>query len=213
MIREKIISARDRGAVADNTSGVDLHTFVSKACGATRFSTGIARFQPGALLPYHVHHFSEAVTVLEGSARVFIEGRAYRLGPRDCVHVPSGIPHQVQNDDPVEGLLAHWAFATASPVRELTDYTFAVDDRESGDPAEKDPETIVRCKNDAIYELSKDAFFCDLFAHRFGAIGICGGFGRFLPGASLPCHTHDFDESITIVKGVPTVSSREGNTS
>jgi mannose-6-phosphate isomerase-like protein (cupin superfamily) len=129
---------------------VDLHTFVSKACGATRFSTGIARFQPDARLPYHVHHFSEAVTVLEGTARVFVEGRAYRLGPRDCVHVPSGIAHQVQNDDPVKGLLAHWAFATSSPVRELTDRISAVDDRDSGDPAEKDPETVVRCKNDAI---------------------------------------------------------------
>jgi quercetin dioxygenase-like cupin family protein len=32
-------------------------------------------------------------------------------------------------------------------------------------------------------------------------VGICGGYGRFLPGASLPCHTHDFDESITVVKG------------
>ena len=64
-----------------------------------------------------------------------------------------------------------------------------------------DPETIVRCKNDAIYELAANAFFCDLFAHRFGAVGICGGYGRFLPGASLPCHTHDYDESITIVKG------------
>jgi putative monooxygenase len=202
MIREKIISARERDAGADKAGGgVELQTFVSKACGATSFSTGVARFQPGALLPYHVHQFSEAVTVIDGTARVLIEGRAYQLGPRDCVHVPAGIAHQVQNDDPAKALLAHWAFATASPVRELTDRFFAIDDRGSGNPSEKDPETIVRCKNDAIYELAKDAFFCDLFAHRFGAVGICGGYGRFLPGASLPCHTHDFDESITIVKG------------
>ncbi|MGC2402065.1 MAG: cupin domain-containing protein [Acidobacteriaceae bacterium] len=180
---------------------VDLHTFVAKVCGATTFSTGIARFRPGGLLPYHLHNFSEAVTVIEGTARVFIEGRAYRLGPRDCVHVPASVAHQVLNENPANNLVAHWAFATAEPVRELSDRTFAVFDRGSSDPLENDPETIIRCKDDAIYELAKGAFFCDLFAHRFGAVGICGGYGRFLPGASLPCHTHDYDESITIVEG------------
>lgn len=201
MVREMIISARAREAASDATGDVELVTFVSKECGATAFSTGIARFQTGGQLPYHIHRFSEAVTVIEGSARVLIEGRVYRLGPRDCVHVPSGVAHQVQNDDPENCLLAHWAFATATPVREMTDRSFTVDDRGFGDPLEKDPETIIRCKGDAIYELATNAFFCDLFAHRFGAIGICGGYGRFLPGASLPCHTHDYDESITIVKG------------
>ncbi len=200
-IREKIISARDRDKVADSPAGVDLRTFVSGECGATGFSTGTATFQPGGSLPYHVHGFSEAVTVIEGSARVLVEGRSYRLGPRDCVHVPAGIAHQVQNDDPVKQLVAHWAFATPNPVRELTDRVFPLDDRGSGNPAQNDPETIVRCTDDAIYELSKNAFFCDLFARRFGSVGICGGYGRFLPDSSLPCHIHDFDESITIVKG------------
>jgi mannose-6-phosphate isomerase-like protein (cupin superfamily) len=109
--------------------------------------------------------------------------------------------HQVENEDPEKELLAHWAFATASPVRELTDRVFPIDDRGHGGPSENDPETIIRCKKDAIYELAQNAFFCDLFARRFGAVGICGGYGRFLPDSSLPCHIHDFDESITIVKG------------
>lgn len=51
------------------------------------------------------------------------------------------------------------------------------------------------------YELSPRAEFRDLFAGRFGSVGICGGYGRFEPQASLPCHIHKFDESITIVKG------------
>ena len=98
-------------------------------------------------------------------------------------------------------LVAHWSFATARPSREIVDRVFPVDDRGAGDPKDGDPETIVRYKSESVYELSKDAFFLDLFARRFGARGICGGHGRFLPGASLPCHIHDFDESITIVKG------------
>jgi quercetin dioxygenase-like cupin family protein len=199
--REKILSARDRAKVTGSPTGVDLRTFVSAECGATAFSTGTATFQPGGCLPYHVHGFSEAVTVIEGSARVLVEGRAYRLGARDCVHVPAGVAHQVQNDDPLKQLVAHWAFATPNPVRELSDRVFPLEDRGSGNATENDPETIVRCTDDVIYELSKNAFFCDLFARRFGSVGICGGYGRFLPDSSLPCHIHDFDESITIVQG------------
>ena len=35
-------------------------------------------------------------------------------------------------------------------------------------------------------------------------VGICGGYGRFQRGASLPCHIHQCDESITIVEGAAT---------
>ncbi len=76
-----------------------------------------------------------------------------------------------------------------------------MEDRGSGDPAKSDPETIVRFDKSPVYELSGNAFFTDLFARRLCAVGICGGYGRFFAGASLPCHTHEFDESITIVKG------------
>jgi len=200
-VGETIVSARARQPEQNSPPGVDLLTFVSQACGATGFSTGIARFKPGAHLPCHFHAFSEAVTIVEGRARILIEGRAYRLGPRDSVHIPAGIAHLVQNEDPAQALVAHWAFATATPSRELTDHVFRIEERGSGNPFETDPETIVRFSKDAVYELSKNAFFLDLFARRFGAVGICGGHGRFLPGASLPCHIHDFDESITIVEG------------
>ena len=196
---ESIVSAHD-SRPQGGPAGVELRTFVSEACGATGFSTGTATFPPGAFLPYHFHEFSEAITVVEGCARVLIEGRAYRLGPRDCVHVPTGIAHQVENDTE-RPLVAHWSFATSSPSRILIDRTFPLEDRGFGFPLERDPENLIRHDNGTIYELSSNAFFCDLFARRYGSQGICGGYGRFLPGASLPCHIHDFDESITIVKG------------
>jgi len=200
-VKEAILCARTRQAMPLGIAGVELYTFVSEACGATGFSTGIAKFKPSAFLPYHSHTFSEAITVLQSSARVLVEGRAYRLNPRDSVHIPAGVAHQVENCAFDKELVAHWSFATARPSRELIDRTFPLDDRGSGDPADGDPETIVRYKSELVYELSKGAFFLDLFARRFGARGICGGHGRFLPGASLPCHIHDFDESITIVRG------------
>lgn len=198
---EAIVSARSCPVSALVSAGLELRTFVSEECGATGFSTGTATFAPGSVLPCHFHEFSEAVTVVEGRARVFLEGRMYRLGPRDCVHVPAGLAHRVENDDAEKTLVAHWAMATASPTRTLVARTFPVEDRDFGFPSAMDPETIVRHDGGTIYELADNAFFCDLFARRLGAEGICGGYGRFLPGASLPCHIHDFDESITIVKG------------
>ena len=53
-------------------------------------------------------------------------------------------------------------------------------------------------------ELATSARFQDLFGADTGARGICGGYGLFEPGARLPCHRHDFDESITIVQGTAT---------
>jgi quercetin dioxygenase-like cupin family protein len=78
---------------------------------------GTATFQMGTHLPYHIHRFSEAVTVIEDCARVLIDGRAYRLRPQDCVHVPAGIAHLAENDDPARLLIAHWVFCNCYPVQ------------------------------------------------------------------------------------------------
>ena len=200
-VSETIVRTRTLQAEPGSPPGVELFTFVSEACRASGFSTGLAKFEPSACLPYHLHSFSEAVTIVAGRARFLVEGRAYRLHPRDCMHVPAGVAHLVQNEDPESPLIAHWAFATATPSRELTDQEFYVEERGDANSRYGDPERLVRFDSGAVYELSQDAFFIDLFARRFGAVGICGGHGRFLPGASLPCHIHDFDESITIVGG------------
>ncbi len=68
-------------------------------------------------------------------------------------------------------------------------------------PRKNNPESIVRFAHAEVYELSPGAEFRDLFAGRLGSAGICGGYRRFQPGRSLPCHVHEFDESITIVEG------------
>ncbi len=139
---------------------------------------------------------------------MLIQGRRYLLDPFDCAHIPAGIAHQVQNDQPENQLVVHSAFASASPFRTKVEQSFPIDERGLGLPRKGEPESIVRFKQSAVYELSDNAFFTDLFARRFGAIGVCGGHGRFLRDASLPCHTHDFDESITIVKGKATCMVR-----
>jgi putative monooxygenase len=199
-VKEHITRARSSVPSAA-APGVELFTSVSDACEAKGFSTGLAKFKPAATLPYHRHNFSEAVTIVEGVARVTAEGRSYLMGPRDAVHFPAGTAHQVENASSNAPLTAHWAFPTSTPTRELVSKVFPIVDRGCQQPTQNDPEHILRYNEGSIYELSTNAFFLDLFARRYGSVGICGGHGRFLPGASLPCHTHDYDESITIVKG------------
>ena len=200
LIREHI--ALGGRAPSDSTyAGVSLREFVSSSCGAVGFSTGTATFVPGAKLPYHTHEYSEAVTILAGEARVLVEGRMYQLGPLDCIHIPAAAAHSLVNSSTTEELIALWAFANASPSRQLVPDVYATIDRTRGNPNAEDPEHIVRQASAEKYELSEGAFFCDLFSARFGARGICGGCGVFTPGSSLPCHVHRYDESITIISG------------
>src|SRR5882757_1444169 len=109
-ISEKIISGRGEPIPAFLPE-VELRIFASAECGATAMTTGTATFAPGASLEYHTHPCSEAVTVLQGEGLFSIEGRAYRLRPLDCIHVPAGVAHSVTNRSNAESLAALSAFA------------------------------------------------------------------------------------------------------
>lgn len=182
-------------------SGLLFRDLVSGACAAKGFSTGTTTFEPGAVLPYHHHAFCEAITLLSGGAQVAVEGRSYRLEQFDCICVPTGVAHEVTNCSQESPMVALSAFASAAPSQELVDQVFATQNRGLANPKHEDPESLVRFAHAEVYELSAGAEFRDLFAGRLGAVGICGGYGRFQPAASLPCHFHQFDESITIVEG------------
>jgi quercetin dioxygenase-like cupin family protein len=182
--------------------GVSLCLFASEACGAEGFSTALATFAFGGSLPYHIHEYSEAATVLSGTASVLVEGRSYVLRPRDCIHIPKNVPHSTINLSSDAELVLLVAFGSAIPGRVLVGgSSFPVRDLGLNDPQASDPEHIERFDRAEQYELAGGTKFCDLFAGHLGAVGICGGYGEFMPGTSLPCHVHDFGESITIVKG------------
>lgn len=200
MIRETFVSG-DCEPNAGSPEGVQLRTFVAQECGATGFSTGTATFRGGAELACHMHAFSEAITVLLGRALVIVEDRGYRLSHLDCMHIPAGVAHSVRNAGADSELVMHWAFGSAEPTRVLVDERPGFEDRGDDVPRPGDPEHLNRFANVEVYELSPGAWFRDLFAKRFGSSGICGGYGRFTKGSSLPCHTHAYDESITILAG------------
>ncbi len=203
MIQETFVPG-DREPDLASPEGIELRTFVSQRCGAKGFSTGTATFRPTAELPYHVHDCSEAITVLAGMALVVVEGRGYRLRRLDCLHVPAGVAHSVRSCETDHPMIAHWSFASPAPSRTFVPALEWFDDRREGCPCLDDPEHLTRFAQSEVYELAPGAWFRDLFAKRLGSIGICGGHGRFTKGSSLPCHTHVYDESITILAGSAT---------
>jgi len=204
---EKVISGRSRNLV-EISPGVFLRELASEACGVQGMCTGLAVFSPASALPYHRHDVSEAFTVLRGEALAMVEGRTYPMGPLDCLHVPAGVAHSVVNRSAKKKLMIHAAFGAVHPRRDFVKDSFLSVDRNVdgnyGLPDANDPEHMVRISKATRYKLANGTSFCDLFAGRFGSVGICGGYGEFQPGTGLPCHLHDYDESITIIKGAAT---------
>jgi len=184
-------------------AGVSILEFASARLEALGFTTGLVRFAPGARLPYHSFNCGQSVTILAGHCQIEVEGRSYDLHAFDSIHIPAKVGRAVQNLDTSSGLLAHTAFSSAN-----AEPFWAKAGRDAAHGADLSPaertESLRRFSSAEEYELSSNAWFKDLFAKRLGAQGICGGYGRFAPGASLPCHTHLYDESITIVEGAAT---------
>ncbi len=87
--------------------GVELRKLAAGRRGTEGFSTGIARFAPGAGLPCHTHTFSEIITVLSGECRFIVEDRVYRLNKFDAMHVPRDTPYQSNTGSSGEPLLVH----------------------------------------------------------------------------------------------------------
>ncbi len=179
--------------------GVELRVFAAGPLGARGVSTGTATMRPGAVLPYHTHPFSECITVLAGRADVLVQGRRYRMGPFDAIHVPAGTAHTVHHAAGDAPAVLLWSFASAQLTREPAEDVYTVVDRDASTPG--DPEHLTRFETATAYELEPGTTVRDLFGGRTGARGLCGGHAVFAPGAALPCHFHAYDEAITIVAG------------
>src|SRR5262245_22213646 len=91
--------------------GVELRVLATGSLGARGVTTSLATFHAAAELAYHRHPFSEVIVVLEGEAFVSIEGRRYRTGPYDAVHVPAGAAHAVRNASDGCRAVLHSSFA------------------------------------------------------------------------------------------------------
>jgi quercetin dioxygenase-like cupin family protein len=184
--------------------GVVFAPLVGAHNRARKLTTGIVTFASAAVLPYHTHPFAESVTVLSGRAAFLVQGRRYDLGPLDNVYVRPGTAHKVVNLSHGEPAVFHIAMSTDAPTRTLVEDRFTprnMPEEATGTPG---AERINRRERTPVYEIASGARFQDYFNRDLGCPEMSGGYGRFAPGGRLPCHLHDFDESICIVEGKAT---------
>ncbi|MGE0605639.1 MAG: aldolase/citrate lyase family protein [Pirellulales bacterium] len=199
--RPEVVTSRAAARRVELERGVIFQPLVGSHNQARGLTTGIVNFAPGAQLPYHVHPHGEAITVISGEIQVDVEGRRYVLRPLDNIHIPAGAAHTAVNPSPGKPAVLHAAMNSHEPSRVLVDNTFTLRAMPGGSTGQPGREHISRHAATPWYEPSPGAKFQDYFNIELGAQGLSGGYGLFAPGARLPCHLHDFDESITIVQG------------
>jgi 2-keto-3-deoxy-L-rhamnonate aldolase RhmA/quercetin dioxygenase-like cupin family protein len=203
--RSEVMNPPGSGKTIEIDRGVTFECLVGAHNGARNLTTGIVTFAPESTLAYHTHPFTESVTILAGEAIIEVEGRRYDLEPLDNVVIPPGVAHHVRNTSPATPATFHIAMATDVPTRTLVERSFsrkAMPEEMDGFPG---AERVNRYKTARRFEAAPGATFIDFFNRDLmPGIEMSGGYGLFRPGGRLPCHIHDFDESICIVQGTAT---------
>lgn len=87
---------------AEGAPGVDRIRLTRDEIGSPRLSTGVTTFEPGAGLYWHMHHFDESVTVIEGEPVCEVGGagrpiESHMLRPFDTTFIPAHTPHRFYN--------------------------------------------------------------------------------------------------------------------
>jgi len=203
-VRQESIQSVGTAKVSVPAPGVELRMLAGSHNGARNLFTGLITLAPGASYPYYVRPFSEALILLDGDGAVDIEDRQYRLRTLDSINITPRQPRRLANLSAGRPAVFHVSLASAAPDQTWVNARFTPVEQPRTTTGRAGSERI--CRNDpaARFELAPRALFQDLFSAELGARGICGGYGVFEPGARLPCHRHEFDESITIVQGVAT---------
>jgi quercetin dioxygenase-like cupin family protein len=203
--RQESMNERGSGKIIDIARGVRFDCLVGKHNEAQNLTTGIATFDPGATLPCHTHPFSESITLLSGSAILEVEGRRYRLNVMDNVVLPRNLSHQVVNVSSSHPAVFHVAMASSEPTRTLVDRFFSRRAMPEFAASIEGAERLNWFKTTPRSQAGPGATFMDYFNRELiPGIEMSGGHGTFAPGGRLPCHIHDFDESICIIQGVAT---------
>jgi 2-dehydro-3-deoxyglucarate aldolase/4-hydroxy-2-oxoheptanedioate aldolase len=203
--RPEVMTAVGAGPVTDIETGVAFECLVGTHGRARGLTTGQVTFAPGARLPYHIHPFTESITLLRGQAAVAVEGRSYELDQLDNIVVPPGRAHHLRNLSKNEPALLHIAMASATPTRTLVPDTYPVRTMSRDSAGLADAERVNRFETAPRGQAGPGTEFIDFFnKDLLPGIEMSGGYGRFRPGGRLPAHVHDFDESIAIIEGVAT---------
>ena len=200
--RLEIMNSVGSGRLAEISRGVTFECLVGAHNQAKGLTTGIVTFAPGAVLPCHLHPFTESITLLSGSLTVDVEGRGYVLKKLDNVVIPAGLAHSARNNSTSEPAVIHIAMATDNPQRTLIDKFFSRRMMSEDSPGISGAERVNRFTTARRGAAGPNTEFIDCFNRDLmPGIEMSGGYGLFLPGGRLPSHVHDFDESICIISG------------
>jgi 2-keto-3-deoxy-L-rhamnonate aldolase RhmA/quercetin dioxygenase-like cupin family protein len=203
--RPEVMTAVGEGQKVEIARGVTFECLVGSHNGARRLTTGLVTFAAGATLPYHLHAFTESITLLSGNAILEAEGRSYTLAKHDNVVIPPGIAHQARNQSLVEPAVFHIAMPTDTPTRTLVERFFSRRAMTVDSPGHPGAERVNRFATAPRAAAGPNTEFIDFFNEDLlPGIEMSGGYGLFHPGGRLPAHIHDFDESICIVSGQTT---------
>lgn len=203
--RPEVMNAVGSGPRVELATGVHFECLVGSHNQARKLTTGWVTFLPDAVLPYHVHTFTESITLLSGAASVEIKGRRYTLRPMDNVVIPAGHAHTAKNLSNREPAVFQVALATDSPTRTLVTEFYSK--RSMPDDSQGVPggERVNRFASAKRFAAGPNTEFIDFFNQELmPGIEMSGGYGLFQPGGRLPAHVHDFDESICIISGEAT---------
>jgi quercetin dioxygenase-like cupin family protein len=184
--------------------GAVVRELVGASCGARGLFTGIVTVEPGQSSICYSRTVNEVLILLDGEAAVEVENRRYRLATLDHAAIPASLPRRIVNLSSDHPATFHISIASASPTLSRANAPQSPVDQRSDSPGNPGTERIGRNTPEARHELAPGAMFQDFFNATLGTTGICGGYGLFAPGSRLPCHRHEFDESITIVEGLAT---------
>ncbi len=203
--RPEVMNPVGSGKVIEIERGVSFEALVGAHNNAHNLTTGIVTFETGAQLPYHSHTFTESVTLLSGRALMEVEGRRYLLEPLDNVVIPRGVAHCAANQSPDAQAVFHIAMGTDAPSRTMIERFFSKRGMPDTSTGFAGAERVNRYRTAKRFEASLGATFIDFFNRDIvPGIEMSGGYGLFQPGGRLPCHIHDFDESICIIEGTAT---------
>jgi len=78
---------------------------------AKHLTTTFVEIKPGGHQRTHTHLPEQVYFILEGSGMMTVEDDRQRVGPGDCIFIPSETPHGLQND----GDVSLTYFSAASP--------------------------------------------------------------------------------------------------
>lgn len=82
-----------------------------RTCGAEFLTSPLAVLQPGGEQRIHSHRPEQVYFILEGSGLMTVGDETQRVGPGDCVFIPSAQPHGLKND----GRVTLRYFSAAAP--------------------------------------------------------------------------------------------------